>query len=104
MYAADFAAGMAGAWLYARGVTIRGWMAAVAVVAAIAVLWASGAPTADAARLGARQSLWLAVATPAAFGALVLDRRGRPGLGGPTTAARAGSGRSPSASSSSTSW
>jgi peptidoglycan/LPS O-acetylase OafA/YrhL len=36
------------------------------------VLWASGAPTADAARLGARQSLWLAVATPAAFGALVL--------------------------------
>ena len=72
MYAADFAAGMAGAWLFARGVTIRGWMAALAVAAALAVLWASGAPTADAARLGARQSLWLAVATPAAFGALVL--------------------------------
>ena len=72
MYAADFAAGMAGAWLYARGVTIRGWMIAGAVLAALAVLWASGAPTADAARLGARQSLWLAVATPAAFGALVL--------------------------------
>jgi peptidoglycan/LPS O-acetylase OafA/YrhL len=40
------------------------------------VLWASGAPTADAARLGARQSLWLAVATPAAFGALVLTAAG----------------------------
>ena len=71
MYAADFAAGMAGAWLFARGVAIRGWVAALALVAALAVLWASGAPTADAARLGARQSLWLAVATPAAFGALV---------------------------------
>ena len=76
MYAADFAAGMAGAWLYARGVTIRGWMIAGAVLAALAVLWASGAPTADAARLGARQSLWLAVATPAAFGALVLTATG----------------------------
>jgi peptidoglycan/LPS O-acetylase OafA/YrhL len=72
MYAADFAAGMAGAWLFARGITVRGWMAALAFAAAVAVLWASGAPTADAARLGARQSLWLAVATPAAFGALVL--------------------------------
>jgi peptidoglycan/LPS O-acetylase OafA/YrhL len=76
MYAADFAAGMAGAWLYGRGVTIRGWMIAGAVFAALAVLWASGAPTADAARLGARQSLWLAVATPAAFGALVLTATG----------------------------
>jgi peptidoglycan/LPS O-acetylase OafA/YrhL len=76
MYAADFAAGMAGAWLYARGVTIRGWMIAGAVLAALAVLWASGAPTADAARLGARQSLWLAVATPAAFGALVFTATG----------------------------
>ncbi|HEY6887473.1 MAG TPA: acyltransferase [Solirubrobacter sp.] len=76
MYAADFAAGMAGAWLYARGVTVRGWMAALALVAAVAVLWASGASEADAARLGARQSLWLAVATPAAFGALVLTAAG----------------------------
>jgi acetyltransferase len=76
MYAADFAAGMAGAWLFARGVRIRPWMAATALAAAIAVLWASGAPTADAARLGARQSLWLAVATPVAFGALVLTAAG----------------------------
>jgi peptidoglycan/LPS O-acetylase OafA/YrhL len=76
MYAADFAAGMAGAWLYARGVTIRAWMAAGALIAAVAVLYASGASTADAARLGARQSLWLAVATPAAFGALVLTAAG----------------------------
>jgi peptidoglycan/LPS O-acetylase OafA/YrhL len=51
-------------------------MAALALIGAIAVLWASGAPTADAARLGARQSLWLAVATPAALGALVLTAAG----------------------------
>src|SRR4051794_21653401 len=76
MYAADFAAGMTGAWLYARGVTIRAWMAAAALIAAVAVVWASGAPTAEAARLGARQSLWLAVATPVAFGALVLTAAG----------------------------
>jgi peptidoglycan/LPS O-acetylase OafA/YrhL len=76
MYAADFAAGMAGAWLFARGVAIKGWMVLGAGIAAIAVLYASGAPTADAARLGARQSLWLAVATPAAFGALVLTAAG----------------------------
>jgi peptidoglycan/LPS O-acetylase OafA/YrhL len=72
MYAADFAAGMAGAWLYARGFTPKAWMGGAALAAAVAVLYASGAPTADAARLGARQSLWLAVATPLAFGALVL--------------------------------
>jgi peptidoglycan/LPS O-acetylase OafA/YrhL len=72
VYAADFAAGMAGAWLYARGVTLKAWMSVAALIAALAVLYASGAPTAGAARLGARQSLWLAVATPAAFGALVL--------------------------------
>ncbi|WP_028065355.1 acyltransferase family protein [Solirubrobacter soli] len=72
MYAADFAAGMAGAWLYARGVRIKAWPAVVAVLGAVAVLYASGGATADAARLGARQSLWLAVATPVAFGALVL--------------------------------
>ncbi len=76
MYAADFAAGMAGAWLYARGVSIKAWMAFAALVAAVAVLWASGGATADAARLGARQSLWLAVATPVAFGALVLTAAG----------------------------
>jgi peptidoglycan/LPS O-acetylase OafA/YrhL len=76
MYAADFAAGMAGAWLFARGVAIKGWMVLGAGIAAIAVLYASGAPPADAARLGARQSLWLAVATPAAFGALVLTAAG----------------------------
>ena len=76
MYAADFAAGMAGAWLYARGVTIRGWMAAArARRGARPCCGRPAAPTADAARLGARQSLWLAVATPAAFGALVLHRR-----------------------------
>ena len=51
-------------------------MVAGALIAAVAVLYASGAPTADAARLGARQSLWLAVATPAAFGALVLTAAG----------------------------
>jgi peptidoglycan/LPS O-acetylase OafA/YrhL len=67
---------MAGAWLFARGVAIKGWMVSGALLAAIAVLYASGAPTADAARLGARQSLWLAVATPAAFGALVLTAAG----------------------------
>jgi len=76
MYAADFAAGMAGAWLYARGVTIKAWMGVAALVAAVAVLYASGGATADAARVGARQSLWLAVATPAAFGALVLTATG----------------------------
>jgi peptidoglycan/LPS O-acetylase OafA/YrhL len=67
---------MAGAWLYARGVPIRAWMAVAAAIAAVAVLYASGGATADAARLGARQSLWLAVATPAAFGALVLTATG----------------------------
>ncbi len=72
MFAADFAAGMAGAWLYARGVRLRGWMVAAAIVAAIGVLWASGGADAGSARLGARQSLWLAVAVPLAFGALVL--------------------------------
>jgi peptidoglycan/LPS O-acetylase OafA/YrhL len=72
MYAADFALGMAGAWLYARGITLKAWMSVAALIAALAVLHASGGPTADAARLGARQSLWLAVATPVAFGALVL--------------------------------
>ena len=71
MYAADFAAGMAGAWLYARGVTIRGWMVAAAVARGAGVLWASGGRRrATPPGSGARQSLWLAVATPAAFGAL----------------------------------
>jgi peptidoglycan/LPS O-acetylase OafA/YrhL len=78
MYAADFAAGMAGAWLYARGARARGWMLALALAAALAVLWASGDADANAARLGARQSLWLAVAVPAAFGALVLASAARP--------------------------
>ena len=78
MFAADFAAGMAGAWLYARGVRLKGWMAALAIAAAVAVLWASGGATANAARLGARQSLWLAIATPAAFGALVLAAAAAP--------------------------
>ena len=78
MYAADFAAGMAGAWAFARGVRLRGWMAGAAIVAAVAVVWASGAADADAARLGARQSLWLAVAVPAAFGALVLSAAAAP--------------------------
>jgi peptidoglycan/LPS O-acetylase OafA/YrhL len=76
MYAADFAAGMAGAHAYARGFRARPWHALAALAAAVAVLYASGASTADAARLGARQSLWLAVATPAAFGALVLTATG----------------------------
>ena len=69
MFAADFAAGMAGAWLYVRGVRVNSW---VALAAAVAVLYASGAADANSARLEARQSLWLAVAVPAAFGALVL--------------------------------
>jgi peptidoglycan/LPS O-acetylase OafA/YrhL len=78
MYAADFAAGMAGAWLYARGFTPKAWMSVAALLAALAVLYATGAPTADAARLGARQSLWLALATPLAFGALVLTATNAP--------------------------
>jgi peptidoglycan/LPS O-acetylase OafA/YrhL len=78
MFAADFAAGMAGAWLFARGVRLKGWMAALAIAASLAVLWASGGADANAARLGARQSLWLAIATPVAFGALVLAAAAAP--------------------------
>jgi peptidoglycan/LPS O-acetylase OafA/YrhL len=78
MFAADFAAGMAGAWLHARGVRLKGWMAALAIAAAVAVLWASGDAGANAARIGARSSLWLAVATPVAFGALVLAAAASP--------------------------
>jgi peptidoglycan/LPS O-acetylase OafA/YrhL len=69
MFAADFAAGMAGAWLYVRGVRVSPWFA---LAAAVAVLYASGAADAGTARLEARQSLWLAVAVPVAFGLLVL--------------------------------
>ena len=69
MYAADFAAGMAGAWLYVRGVRVWMWPALVAV---LLVLWAAGDADAGVARLGARETLWLAAAVPAAFGALVL--------------------------------
>jgi peptidoglycan/LPS O-acetylase OafA/YrhL len=69
MYAADFAVGMAGAWAYTRGWRIPLWPA---LIAALLVLWGAGAADASAARLGARQELWLAVAVPAAFGALVL--------------------------------
>jgi peptidoglycan/LPS O-acetylase OafA/YrhL len=69
MYAADFAIGMAGAWAYARGWRIPAW---AGLIATLLVLWGAGAADAGAARLGARQSLWLAVAVPAAFGALVL--------------------------------
>jgi peptidoglycan/LPS O-acetylase OafA/YrhL len=78
MFAADFAAGMAGAWLYARGVRLKGWMAALAIAGAVAVLWASGDADANAARIGARSSLWLAVAVPLAFGALVLAAAAAP--------------------------
>jgi peptidoglycan/LPS O-acetylase OafA/YrhL len=77
MFASDFAAGMAGAWLYARGVRPRGWFAALALAASIAVLWAAGNADAGAARLGARQSLWLPLAVSVAFGALVLAAPGR---------------------------
>ena len=107
MFAADFAAGMAGAWLYARGVRLRaGWRRPRSPPRS-AVLWASGGADAGAARLGARQSLWLAVAVPVAFGALVLAAAAGPralAARWPTTAPRAGSGRCPSASSSFTSW
>jgi peptidoglycan/LPS O-acetylase OafA/YrhL len=69
MFAADFAIGMAVAWLYTRGARLPSWLG---IAGALLVLYAAGAADAGEARLGARQSLGLAVAVPLAFGALVL--------------------------------
>lgn len=71
LFVADFAAGMTGAWLYAR--RPRGVAALpVALFAVLLVAMLAGAADASVAQAHTRRSLALAVLVPLAFGGLVL--------------------------------
>ena len=101
MFAADFAAGMAGAWLFVRGVRVNPWLALARRRSRSCTRAAPPTPAPPGSRRASRCG-WRSrsrsrsgrsCSAAASHGARWADNR-----------PRAGSGRSPSASSSSTSW